>query len=64
MLKNPIHGIIQGSPYCTVERGENNDVDKIYNKLEQTASDWQKSASKYVKDKIKPDSRDKIKKVY
>lgn len=62
MLMNPIRGIIPGSPYCSVIRGGNYDLDDIDNKLEQSANESQKTALRYIKEKIKTESRYKMKK--
>ena len=45
-----------------VRDSDTSDVDEIDRAIEETSSDWQKSASKYVKEYIKPDSRYKLKK--
>eukprot|EP00804_Cyclotella_cryptica_P022158 CCRYP_011619-RA/>CCRYP_011619-RA protein AED:0.03 eAED:0.03 QI:428/1/1/1/0/0/2/125/265 len=45
-----------------VRDSDTSDVDEIDRKIEEAASDWQKSASKYVKEHIKPESRYKLKK--
>lgn len=46
----------------SVRGSDMSDVDEIDRAIEENSSDWQKSASKIVKEYIKPDSRYKLKK--
>ena len=60
-ILNPIRGMVPGSPFMqkAVEHTSEDEIDKH---LDNANSDWQKNATKYVKDKIRPDSRYKLKK--
>ena len=60
-ILNPIRGIVPGSPF-TKEVVEIPSEDDIDNHLDNANSDWQKKASNYVRDKITPESRYKLKK--
>ena len=59
-LMNPIRGVIPVSPTRTIGVSENQH-DDIDQNLEKTRSMWQKEATKYLKDRIKPESRYKLK---
>jgi hypothetical protein len=60
-ILNPIRGIVPNSPITqeSVDVPSEDDIDKH---LTNANSDWQKKAANYVKDKITPDSRYKLKK--
>ena len=60
-ILNPIRGIVPNSPF-TLESVEVPSEDEIDKHLDNANSDWQKKAANYVKDKIRPDSRYKMKK--
>ena len=58
---NPIRGVLPNSPtrhggVCEIQH------DVIDRNLEKARSTWQKEAMQYVKDRIKPESRYKLKK--
>jgi hypothetical protein len=60
-LMNPIHGVVPISPTCTVgESGIQHDA--VDQKVENKRSTWYKEATKYIKERIKPESRYKLKK--
>ena len=58
---NPICGVIPGSPTTNVLIPHVHD-DDIDRRVGDCRSDWQKEMSKYVKERIKPESRYKTKK--
>jgi hypothetical protein len=60
-IMNPIRGILPGSPEATARTFTvvENDIDK---RLEIENGGWQKQATQYVKDRITPESRYKLKK--
>ncbi len=58
---NPIRGIVKGSPYKTTDVTEQSD-DDIDRQIEADNGEWQKQALKYVRERIFPDSRYKLKK--
>ena len=60
-LMNPIRGIVPGSPYKTTDVTEQSD-DDIDRQIEADNGEWQKQASKYVRERIFPESRYKLKK--
>ena len=58
---NPIRGVVPISPTRTVgESGIQHDA--VDQKLENERSTWYKEATKYIKERIKPESRYKLKK--
>ena len=60
-MMNPIRGVIPGSPIH--QRQElRNDTDRIDAKIASEQSDWTKKATAYVRDRITPNSRYKLKK--
>ena len=60
-LMNPIRGVIPVSPTRTIGvSGIQHDI--INQNLEKEQSTWYKEATKYVKERIKPDSRYKLRK--
>jgi hypothetical protein len=60
-IMNPIRGIVPGSPEgnACILPNIANDIDR---RLEMENSGWQKKASQYVKERITPESRYKLKK--
>jgi hypothetical protein len=60
-MMNPIRGVVPGSPFCQGELLRHR-TDHIDAKIASDQSDWTKEASAYVRDRITPDSRYKLKK--
>jgi hypothetical protein len=60
-VMNPIRGILPGSPLM-VKGNTTSHEDEIDKQLETANSEWQKDATKYVRECITPDSRYKLKK--
>jgi hypothetical protein len=60
-MMNPIRGVVPGSPFLQREGGLCN-TDVIDAKIASEQSDWTKEATTYVRDRITPDSRYKLKK--
>ena len=58
---NPIRGILPGSP-LVVQGNTTSHEEEIDKQLETANSEWQKDATKYVREHITPDSRYKLKK--
>ena len=56
-MLNPIRGIVPGSPF--LRQVNENSID---DDIDSGNSKWQKTAATYVKDRINPDSRYKLKK--